>query len=389
MIGFFMTYLALLSLLAYRERNSKCPAASKKRSFAIVVPAYNEEEALATTLRKLSGLDYPENKFDIIVVADNCSDHTADVAEKEGAKVLIRNNPGVRGKGYALRWCFDKLIQNNDVYNYDAVVVVDADSMVENNLLDVMNNYLEQGGQVIQGYLAVNSRAGVWTSEIIQIGFMLYNYVRPLGRRAVGFPGGLRGNGMCFSMDVLKRVPWDAYSLTEDLEYGLKLLLNEVDVVFAPKIIGYNVMPQNAKNAESQRERWEIGRYPVLARYSGKLLKKAIKKRSLKIFDALVDLVTPPVVNMTGFALLMAGVSFTLWWAGVETTLLFFWLWLGVIGLGIFHTLLGLYVANAGWTTYRSLFYTPKYALWKVYIYSKVLLFKGRTNKWVRTSRES
>lgn len=384
-----MAYLALLSILAYKERNNKCMNTVKRRRFAIVVPAYNEEESISKTLQNLLEVNYPEDKLDIIVIADNCTDRTAELAEREGVNVMIRNNPDKRGKGYALRWCFDKLIQKNGQNAYDAVVIVDADSIVTSNLLKVMNKYMEKGAEVVQGYLTVDSKPNIWTSEIIRIGFTLYNYVRPLARRAIGFPAGLRGNGMCFSMDVLKTVPWDAYSLTEDLEYGIKLLLNNVDVVFAPEAIGYNVVPENAENAESQRERWEIGRYPILSKYLGKLFKEAIRRNSLKIFDTLVDLVTPPLVNMMGIAFLMTAASFLLWWTGIQGTLLYFWLWLGVMGLGFFHALLGLYAANADRAAYWSLFYVPKYALWKAYIYGKVLLFRGRTTEWIRTSREN
>lgn len=387
-IGFFMAYLAFLSLLAYIERNGKSLDTDSKRRFAIVVPAYNEESSLPRTLKNLFEVDYPRDKFDIIVIADNCTDNTAEVAGEKGAEVMVRNNPEKRGKGYALRWCFDKLIEKNATNRYDSAIVVDADSIVSNNLLRVMNKYRENGAEVIQGYLTVDSNPGVWTSEIIRIGFTLYNFVRPLARRAIGCPAGLRGNGMCFSMEVLKQVPWDAYSLTEDLEYGIKLLLNDVNIVFAPEAIGFNVVPENPENAESQRERWEIGRLPILKKYFGKLFREIFKRRSFKVLDTLIDLVTPPLVNMMIVAFGMTLVSLLLWFLGLQSTLLWVWFWVGIVGLGLFHALLGLYTAGVGWSTYRSLLYVPRYAVWKLYVYFKVLFFEGRTTEWVRTSRE-
>lgn len=387
-IGFFMAYLAFLSLLAYIERNGKSLETDSKRRFAIVVPAYNEESSLPRTLKNLFEVDYPDDKFDIIVIADNCTDNTAEVAREKGAEVMVRTNPEKRGKGYALRWCFDQLIEKNTTNRYDSAIVVDADSIVSNNLLRVMNKYRENGAEVIQGYLTVDSNPGVWTSEIIRIGFTLYNFVRPLARRAMSCPAGLRGNGMCFSMEVLKQVPWDAYSLTEDLEYGIKLLLNDVNIVFAPEAIGFNVVPENPENAESQRERWEIGRLPILKNYFGKLFKEVFKRRSFKVLDTLIDLVTPPLVNMMIVAFAMTLVSLVLWFLGLQSTLLWVWLWVGIVGLGFFHALLGLYTAGVGWSTYRSLLYVPRYAVWKLYVYFKVLFFEGRTTEWVRTSRE-
>lgn len=388
-IGFFITYLAYLSVLAFIEQNGKSLETDTKRRFVIAIPAYNEENSLPRTLKNLFEVDYPRRKFDIIVIADNCSDKTAEIAKKEGANVMVRNNPDKRGKGYALRWCFDQLIRENDRHQYDAAVVVDADSVVTKNLLKVMNEYLENGAEVVQGHLTVDSKPDVWTSEIIRIGFTLYNYVRPLARRAIDCPAGLRGNGMCFSMDVLEEVPWDAYSLTEDLEYGIKLLLNDKNVVFAPEAIGFNIVPEKAENAKSQRERWEMGRLPVLKKYIGKLCKEVFKQRSFKILDTLIDLVTPPLVNMMIVACGMASASLLIWFLGIQDTLLWFWLWIVVIGLGLFHALLGLYTAGVNWSTYRSLLYVPKYAIWKLYIYGKILLFEGVTTEWIRTSRES
>lgn len=386
--GFFVSYLAFLSLAALRGRGSDGFKAKINRRFAVVVPAYNEEESITDTIRSLSSVDYDPDRFRIIVIADNCTDRTAEIAEKEGALVMVRKSARERGKGYALRWCFDRLMASNTIYKFDAVVVVDADTIVSGNMLRVMNKYMEGGAGVVQGYLTVDSGPGAWTGEIIRIGFTLYNYVRPLARRRLGYSAGLRGNGMCFSMEVLEKVPWNAYSLTEDLEYSLRLLLNGVTVVFAPEAIGFSVVPEKADNAESQRERWEIGRYPVLKKYAGPLLKAAFRKRSVKIFDTLVDLVTPPLVNIMLLVLLMAGLSFLLWLTGVQQTPLYTILWLILFGLGIFHALMGLYVADAGWPVYRSLLHVPKYALWKVYVYFKVLLVKGRTTSWIRTSRE-
>lgn len=383
-----MAYLVMLSILSIRTSRSMECSPSRFRSFVIVVPAYNEEEGIRETLRNLAEIDYPDHLFKVLVIADNCTDSTAEIAREEGAVAWERDNRELRGKGYALRWCFDRLLGNHVGEQKDAVVVVDADSEVTPNLLKVMNKYMDRGAEVVQGYLTVRPNSKVWTSEIIHIGFTLYNYVRPLARRRLGLPSGLRGNGMCFSLDVLRRVPWDAYSQTEDLEYGLKLLLNDVDVVFAPEAIGYNVIPANARNAESQRERWELGRLPVFKNYAGLLFRESIRRRSLKLFDTLVDLLIPPLVNMLVFSFLMAGISLLLWWTGLTGTLGYMWAWLGVVALGILHALLGLRSARVRRSTYRSLLYVPRYALWKMYIYFKILFLKGRDTEWVRTPRE-
>ncbi|MEX0780794.1 MAG: glycosyltransferase family 2 protein [Balneolales bacterium] len=369
------------------SKNSNPPAHTFRR-FAVIVPAYNEAAGIEQTIKKLLAVDYPRHLFEVIVIADNCTDSTANFAAKSGAKVWKRNNKGKKGKGYALRWCFDKILSDNKLYTFDSVVVIDADSRVRKNILKVFNNAREQGNSVIQGYFSVESKPGVWTNEIIRIGLTLYNFVRPLGRSKLGLSTGLRGNGMCFSMQTLREVTWDAFSQTEDLEYGMKLLLKEVKISFASEIIGYNEIPETPKNAESQRERWEVGRLPLIKRYTGSLLKEAAKKRSFKIFDGLIDLVTPPLVNMLIIVQVMAGLSFLLYLTGFENSLLFMWLWVFLFCLGLFHLFLGLYAANADQSMYSSVLYVPRYACWKLYIYTKVFIFRRRTFEWVRTPRD-
>ncbi len=387
--GLFAGYLVLLSILALMEKKSKEKPTSvdEQHRFAIVVPAYNEESGIARTVRDLIDIEYPKDLFDVIVIADNCTDQTARIARYEGAIAWRRFQPDKRGKGYALRWCFDRLLSDEQYAEYDSIVVVDADTRVNKNLLQVFNKYRAMGADVIQGYFSIAPKPDSWTSETTRIGFTLYNYVRPMGRKRLGCTAGLRGNGMCFSAAILKAVSWDAFSNTEDLEYAMSLLQHDVKVVFAPDVIGYNQIPETADKAESQRERWEIGRFPVLKRFAGKLLKSGLRKRSFHHFDAFLDLVTPPLVTMLLFVLLMGGLSVVSWWAGVTDTLLFAGLWLVLFGMGIAHAVIGLIAAGADKAMYKSLLYVPRYAFWKLYLYVKVFL-RGRSSEWVRTTRE-
>lgn len=385
MFGFMLGYQLILTLLAFRIKDVKDFKAFKSRRFAVVVPAYNEEKVISKTLYSLHGLIYPKNLYDLFVIADNCTDNTAKMAHNLGAIVLERNNPEQRGKGYALRWGFDEIM--NSEKKYDAIVVFDSDSLASGNFLDVMNYYLDQGKEVIQSSDLVIPQPGVWSSEATRIGFLLTNYVKPLGRKALGFPMGLRGNGMCFSVNHLRMHPWEGWSLTEDLEYGLKLLLKGVDIHFAPEAYVWAQMPLNADNAESQRRRWEIGRHEIIRKYSPLFLKEAIRRRSLKFFDALVDLLTPPFVNMLLFVSLMIGVNILLaYFEIIQSRYLL--IWLSLAGMGLIQFFAGLIIAKADKNLYKSLFYIPVYILWKIKVYMKAF-FVGRDRDWIRTTRDT
>lgn len=378
-------YQLLLSLLALNSEKLTSFETEKNRKFAIVVPAHNEGKIIAKTIYSLSGLIYPKKNFEVFVVADNCTDNTAQVSRSLGTTVLERTNKDKTGKGYALRWAFDKILAKNDAF--DAIIVVDADSLISGNYLEVMNYYLEQGSRVIQSSDLVLPNPGNWSIEATRIGFLLYNYVKPLGRKVLNFNMGLRGNGMCFSSEVLKEVPWKAWSLIEDVEYGLILQLNGEKIDFAPEATVLAQMPIEAKNAESQRSRWEIGRYEIIKNYTTKFLTKSIKKRSATYFDVFLDLITPPFVNMMLLVMAILSIAVLLWFFGL-LSLVSVLLWGLLLIIGITYFLVGLYVSDADKNMYKSLLRVPHFILWKVKLYLSVFR-KGSTKVWVRTKRDS
>ena len=381
-----LLYLTLLSILALTARKRPTMKSSRYQRMAFIVPAHDEELTIEKTLRSLLGVDYPRDYFDVIVIADNCTDRTAEIARTAGAIVYERRDASLRGKGYALRWCFDRLLSGRPMY--EAMVVVDADSVVSSNFLGVMNFYLDGGAKAIQCSDMVEPHPGAWSAEVTRVSFTLYNYVRPLGRQVIGCSAGLRGNGMCITVDTLRQVPWQAYSLNEDLEYGLILLLHGISVLFAPEATVHATMPRNADNAETQRARWEAGRFPLIRNYAGPLIKAAFKQSSFRAFDAFVDLVTPPLINLVAFVTMLLFASLLLQWVGIGETARFAWLWLILLGVGGVHVLVGLYAASADRLMYKALLFLPRYGLWKLIVYLKVLQGE-RTDKWIRTPRES
>ncbi len=378
-------YQFFLSLLAINSKKRTSFEADRNRKFALIVPAHNEENVIAQTLYSLSGLIYPKKLFDVYVVADNCTDETANIARSIGVNVLERTHEAKKGKGYALRWAFDRILETRE--NYDALIVVDADSLISGNYLEVMNYYLEQGNRVIQSSDLVLPQPGNWSVEATRIGFMLYNYVKPLGRKVLDLNMGLRGNGMCFSADVLREIPWEAWSLTEDVEYGLVLMLRGVKIEFAPEATVWARMPVKAANAESQRSRWEIGRLQIIRAYMSKFLVKTLKERSLVYFDVFLDLITPPFVNMMFMVMLIFIAALPLFYLGA-LPLLQLMLW-GMVGItGMTYLFVGLYVAKAEKSLYKSLLRLPVYVLWKLKVYMKT--FKGgKEVNWVRTKRDN
>ena len=391
--GFFTIYLSALTALGFfYKRKTKSffdieqNNSNKVHRFAVIVPAHNEEAVIEKTVVNLLDIDYSSDLFQVFVIADNCTDKTSVRSSKKGAVVLERENKNLMGKGHALRWCFELLIKSSK-QKFDAFLVIDADTFVARDILKVLNFYLNMGDKVIQCADLVKPVPGAWSSEITRVGLYLYNYVRPLGRKMLNLSAGLRGNGMCFTADVLEKIPWQAYSQTEDVEYGLILILNDVNVSFAPEARVYAVMPANPRNAETQRARWEIGRFPLIKNYSLKLLKAAITKRSIRIFDSFIELITPAFVNLFVITLLLFITTFILSISHILTTKIFLVTCSVVFALQVFYVIGGLYLSKADINAYKVLWKAPKYIIWKLILYLR-LIIKGHTKLWIRTARE-
>jgi cellulose synthase/poly-beta-1,6-N-acetylglucosamine synthase-like glycosyltransferase len=384
-LGGFMLYLASLSMMSLFTKKHKNFTAKLLRQFAVVIPAHNEENSIKSTIESLLKIDYPTDLFNIIVVADNCTDRTYEIGSSLGVTVLKRDNSLKRGKGYALRWCFDIIL--NPPYKFDAIAIIDADTVVSANYLRVINYYLENGSRAIQTNDMVVPQPGAWSSEMTRLGFTLYNFVRPLGRKLFNGTAGIRGNGMCFKSDTLKTVPWNTYSLTEDLEYGIILFLNGINVDFAPETTIYAIMPTQEKNAETQRTRWEKGRFPIVKRYSLPLLKNAVKSLSFKYCDLFLELIIPPFVNLFSGVLLICFINLMLLIFNIQYALTFFIIWIIIAFLGVLHVIAGLISARADKNLYIVLIQIPRYVIWKLILYTKRFLKKS-TPEWIRTERE-
>jgi 1,2-diacylglycerol 3-beta-glucosyltransferase len=384
-IGGPLSYLCFLSVLAVTAKRKTLAVVDQKNVFAIVVPAHDEESSIAQTVRSLRASEYPADLFDVIVVADNCTDRTGGAASAQGAVVLERVSTDQRGKGYALRWCFDRILGPGS--RYDAVAVCDADTIADPGMLTVMNAYLEQGALAIQCNDQVQPAPNAWSSEAIRLGFLLYNYARPAGRKRLGCSAGLRGNGMCFAASLLRAVPWDAYSRNEDLEYGLNLLLHGVRVMFAPEATVLATMPRDPRHAESQRARWEGGRFQIIRKYAPALLVQAVKRRSFAALDGLIDLLTPALVNLMVGGAIMLSSSVVLWQAGVASMGGLTAVWAGIIALGFAHVVLGARAAGQRDGMLGLLRHVPRYVLWKLKLYARMLA-TADSEEWVRTTRE-
>jgi cellulose synthase/poly-beta-1,6-N-acetylglucosamine synthase-like glycosyltransferase len=372
-------YLGALALLA--SPRPPPPAPARPRRFVIIVPAHDEAASIAATVTSLLGLRWPRELFAVLVIADNCSDDTAARARAAGAVVLERTDRERRGKGYALELAFGHLLAGG-CGPFDAAVVVDADTVVTPNLLEAFSARLGRGDAAIQADYEVRNPDESWRTRLMALAFALFHRTRSLGRERLGLSVGLRGNGMCFSRELLRDHPCRAYGLTEDVEYGLDLGLVGVRVAFVHEAEVRGEMVSRGDASVSQRRRWEEGRRALLRDRLPGLVAAAVRRHSAVLADLAVDLLVPPLATvglslaagcMLEAALLLAGGA-----PGPRT-----WAWVAAVVLFAAYMVRGIQASGLGWRAVEALLVAPAYAAWKLFVARPF----GRGGAWVRTAR--
>ncbi len=371
-------YLAWLALRS--KATPPPPSRAPHLRFDVIVPAHDEERGIADTVKSLLALDYPRSLFRVVVVADNCRDATAARARTAGADVLERFDETNKGKGHALSFAFERSLAGGA----DAVVVVDADTTVSPNLLRAFAAHLDAGEVALQAEYGVRNPDASWRTRLMVIAMSLFHDVRSRGRERMHLSCGLRGNGMAFARALLEEVPHDAFSIVEDVEYGLRLgeAGHRVGYVGEASVLGE--MVSSGEAARSQRVRWEAGR-KALRRRGLALLRRGLAARDPMLIDLGVDVLLPPLstlATLTGLVGVAAGLAAIGTIATGHTPIA----WIPAVAGGAFLVLYvarGVQLSGLGARGAATLAWAPVYVAWKA------TLGRQRPTTWVRTQREA
>lgn len=371
-------YLLMLTVAAIFAKRETAPRqGAPTHRFVIMVPAHNEERLLPQLLENLGQMDYPHELYAVHVVADNCSDQTAERGRSGGAVVHERFNTELRGKGYALEWLLQQIWERGDLH--DAIVILDADSVVSPNFLRVMDTRLAKGERVIQAYYAVREPENAKSAGIRAVALTVLHYLRPQGRMVLGGSTGLKGNGMVFAADILRKHRWTA-SLTEDIEYHMELIRAGERAMFAPDAVVWAEMPDSLKASQTQNERWERGRMEMIKTYVPGLISEGLRKRNFLLLDAAIEQLIPPfsvVVGLSGLTLIASLLLRSRQAIALAIA--------SVTGQ-VIYIFTGLALARAPRSVYKALLFAPAFMFWKIILYVRLLLGM-KPKDWVRTTR--
>lgn len=297
-VTLYWVYQFFVSLCSFIKVKEKPLQVDKQHKFMMVVPAHNEESVVSSLIESLKKLDYPKELYDIFVIADNCTDNTAKVAKAAGAIVYDRFDEEHKTKGYALKWFFDKKIEEDA--QYDAFCIFDADNIVDKNFLNVMNKKLCQGEDVVQGYKDIKNPSDSWISAGYAIFYWTMHRFYHLARYNIGLSPLMNGTGFMVKFDVIKPNGWDTKTLTEDIEFSLKRIISGKRVSWARDAIVYDEQPVGFKQSWTQRSRWTIGHMQCLKEYTAPLASAVVKNKTVMNFDGLLYILgTTPMMILT------------------------------------------------------------------------------------------
>jgi cellulose synthase/poly-beta-1,6-N-acetylglucosamine synthase-like glycosyltransferase len=355
---------------------------SRLRRFNVVIPAHNEELLLPRLLESLTSQEYPREHFRVTVVADNCTDGTVAACDPFDVDVLERHDSTNRGKGHAIGWTLAQL----PLDRFDAVVIVDGDSLVDRGFLRHLNLQMDRGDEVVQCYNAVANPGQSWFTRLMDVSRTISNEIIHPGKRKLGLSSHLMGNGMCFDVRVLRSLGWNAYSVGEDCEYYAQLIHSGRYVGYSRLARVYHQESVSLRQASTQRLRWASARFGVLGNYGSRLVLRGLRERDLRCIDAALPLAFPNPslgVNLTVLGLAAALVYRSLGGSiGVAVWFVLLALaQLGMFVIGVFHT-------RDRAASAVSLVLAPLFLAWKLGIDVLALVGVGR-DEWKHTHRRA
>jgi cellulose synthase/poly-beta-1,6-N-acetylglucosamine synthase-like glycosyltransferase len=372
----FLECVAALSSFQYSKERLSQPCLK----MAVLVPAHNEADGIASTLAALK----PElnSQAQLVVIADNCNDDTASVAREAGATVIERYDTERRGKGYALDYGMSFLEANPP----DVVVIVDADCVVSSGALAKIASQAVRLNRPVQAtYLLAQPPKPSPKDAVSMLAFTVKNLVRPSGLSRFNLPCPLTGTGMAFPWAVLRQVSLASGNIVEDMNLGLDLALVGHPPMFCPEARVTGSLPQQRHAAKSQRTRWEHGHLQTILTQVPRMMVASLKTLRFDLFAIALDLLVPPVSLLVMLWVVAMGLSLVGLGFGSTT--------LPVILCGIAGMMIGIAILSA-WAKYcrqdlpaKMLLAIPLYILWKVPLYF-AFLFKPQ-KQWVRTDRDN
>ncbi|MBT1180661.1 glycosyltransferase family 2 protein [Bifidobacterium sp. CP2] len=311
-----MIYQGACVLMSLFSKPVRFPEAPMDRRYAVLISARNEENVIGNLIGCIHDQTYPSDLIDIWLVADNCTDHTAQVVRDLGCHVVERHNDKLIGKGYALTYLLDHMIDEGIADDYDAYFVFDADNRLDRHYFEEMNKAFQSGFRILTSYRNSVNLNDNWVSSGSALWFIRESRFLNNSRMLFGSSCHVGGTGFMFSKEIMKRNKgWKFHLLTEDLEFTMDSVLHGDRVGYCGTAILYDEQPVTFAQSWRQRLRWSKGFLQVFRYYGPALIRRAVRERDFSAVDFTLLLCPFTVLGVARIllGLLFAAFGFVTW----------------------------------------------------------------------------
>ncbi len=362
------------------DPETKACQAETRNALAVLVPAHNEEASIGPVLDAVKTQLGPDDR--LLVVADNCSDNTPEIACTHGAEVIVRTDAIRRGKGYALQFGIEHLGHDPR----PTVIIIDADCLAAADAIDVLWQTATKTNRPVQSlYLMETDASSPLHQKISAFAFKVKNFVRFEGLRRLGFGCPLAGTGMAFPWHVIENAKLASGNIVEDMKLGIDLAIAGHPTVFEPRARVTSQFPDGDTNQDTQRQRWEHGHVRTIVSECPRLLVQAVLQRRADLLVVAADLLVLPLslhAMLSAAMLVVAG--FVALLTGDWTALIMLILTAGILVSSI---LAAWFFYGRQLLTVHQILQIPVYLLNKIPIYLRLLYRPER--EWKRSARKN
>lgn len=278
--------------------------------FAVLISARNEENVIADLIKSLKNQNYPQDMLDVFVVADNCTDATAEIARNAGAIVYERFNKKQVGKGYALDFLIGNIFKRYGKDFYDGFMVFDADNLLDENYVAAMNQTFSDGHRIITSYRNSKNYGTNWISAGYALWFLRESKYLNYSRMLMHTSCAISGTGFLVHKDIIKKNDgWKCFLLTEDIQFSIKSVIEGETIAYCKDAVLYDEQPISLSQSWTQRLRWARGFLQVFANHGFRLIAEMFKTGRFSCYDMTMTIF--PSIFLTIATLIMNTIGIT------------------------------------------------------------------------------
>lgn len=287
-IFYFYQFIYVVIPFLVKGRNEK-PCVLHK--YAVLISARNESKVISALIESIRNQSYPSELVDIFVVADNCTDNTAEIARNAGAIVWERFSKTAVGKGYAIDFLYNKILEEYGNI-HDGFFIFDADNLLDPNYISEMNKTFSQGYKIITSYRNSKNYDSNWISAGYALWFLRESKFLNYSRMLLGTSCAVGGTGFLFHRSIIEQTGgWKFFLLTEDIEFTVHNVINGEKIGYCENAVVYDEQPEKFSQSWKQRLRWAKGFLQVFQNYGADLIKSIFKRKSFACYDMTMTII--------------------------------------------------------------------------------------------------